>query len=358
MHILVTGATGLIGSEVVARLAAAGHAVTALVHRSERILANDGTVVPSLPWDGPPGPGCVATLRTDITRPGLGLAVDPRADLIIHAAAVTAFDAPQATYRAVNVEGAGRVIALAEERGTPLLYVSTAYVCGIQDGLVREGERGTVFNNGYEASKAAAEVLVEAAARRGLPTLIARPSIVVGDSIEGRLRGFGNIYLMLRLIAERRLTTLPCAPSASLDLVPIDHVAAGIVALSEGFDRARGATVHLVAEQATPLTLLGAAIAAVRGIGAPRFVLPDSFDLAALAPAERRWHAAAAAPYLPYLLRNPRFDTGNADTLVPPCPPTDAAWLARLLRATIDAGYVRSAAEQPARPSSTERTSP
>lgn len=348
MHILVTGATGLIGSELVARLVAAGHAVTALVHRSERIVANDGMVVPSLPWQGGPHPGGVATLAADITRPGLGLAVDPCPDLIVHAAAITAFDAPQATYRAVNIEGAGNVIALAEQRGTPLLQVSTAYVCGVRDGIVHEGERGTVFTNGYEASKAAAEMLVEAAARRGLPTVMVRPSIVVGDSTEGRLREFGNIYLMLRLIAERRLTTLPGAPAASLDLVPIDHVAAGIVALCEGFDRARGKTVHLVAERATALTVLGAAIASIGEIGAPRFVLPDLFNLAALAPAERRWHVAAATPYLPYLLRNPRFDTRNADAFVPHCPPTDAAWLARLLRASIDAGYVRSAASRPA----------
>ena len=214
MHVVVTGAAGLIGGEVVRRLADAGHAVTALVHRTHHIVANDGRVVASRPWDGPPGPGAVATLVGDVRAAGLGLAVDPCADLIVHAAAITAFDASPEVYRAVNIDGTAHVIALAERRGTPLLMVSTAYVCGTRDGIIHEGEHGTAFANGYEASKAAAEILVEAAAARGLPAVVARPSIVVGDSRDGALRAFGNIYAVFRLIAEGRLRTLPGAAGA------------------------------------------------------------------------------------------------------------------------------------------------
>ncbi len=341
MHVVVTGAAGLIGGEVVRRLADAGHAVTALVHRTHCIVANDGSVVASRPWDGPPEPGAVATLAADVRAAGLGLAVDPRPDVIVHAAAITAFDAPAEVYRAVNIDGTAHVIALAERRGTPLLTVSTAYVCGTRDGIIHEGERGTAFANGYEASKAAAELLVAAAAAaRGLPVVVARPSIVVGDSRDGALRTFGNIYAVFRLIAEGRLRTLPGAPEATLDLVPIDHVARGIVALVQDFERARGQTVHLVAASATPLAALGAAIASVPGLCRPVFVPPAAFDAAALAPAERRWHAAAAALYTGYLERAPRFDTTNADRLVPRCPPTDAAWLRRLVAACVARGFV------------------
>ena len=134
MQVVVTGAAGLIGGEVVRRLAEAGHAVTALVHRTHRIVANDGRVVASRPWDGPPVPGTVATLAADVRAAGLGLAVDPRPDLIVNAAAITAFDALYAIYQAVNIEGTANVIGLAERRGTPLLQVSTAYVCGTREG--------------------------------------------------------------------------------------------------------------------------------------------------------------------------------------------------------------------------------
>ena len=340
MQVVVTGAAGMIGGEVVRRLAEAGHAVTALVHRTHRIIANDGRVVASRPWDGPPAPGTVATLAADVRAAGVGLAVDPRPDLIVHAAAITAFDAPSATYQAVNIDGTANVIALAERRGTPLLQVSTAYVCGTRDGPIGETERGSVFTNGYEASKAAAEALVEAAAARGLPTVIARPSIVVGDSRDGTLREFANIYTVFRLIAEGRLRTLPGRADATLDLVPIDHVARGIVALVQGFEAARGRSVHLVAATATPLAALGAAIASVPGLGRPTFVPPATFDAAALPPAERRWHLATAALYTGYLQRAPRFDTANAHLLVPRCPPTDAAWLRRLIAACVARGFV------------------
>lgn len=340
MHVVVTGAAGLLGGEVVRRLVANGHAVTALVHRQHRIVANDTCVVASAPWQGPPAPGEVRTLAADVRKAGLGLAVDPRPDLIVHAAAVTAFDAPQETYRAVNIDGTANVVAFAERRGTPLLQVSTAYVCGTRDGLISEGERGTAFTNDYEASKAAAEALVEAAAGRGLPVVVARPSIVVGDSRDGALRAFGNIYTVFRLIAEGRLQTLPASADATLDLVPIDHVARGIVALVQDFELARGRTVHLVAATATSLGALGEAIASVPGLGRPRFVPPALFDVSALAPAERRWHAAAAALYVDYLQRAPRFDTANADRLVPRCPPTDAAWLHRLVATCVARGFV------------------
>jgi nucleoside-diphosphate-sugar epimerase len=340
MQVLVTGATGLIGGEVVRRLAKAGHAVTALVHRTQHIVANDGMIVPSRPWDGPPVPGAVATLASDVRSPGLGLAVDPRLELIVHAAAITAFDAPPEVYRAVNIDGTANVVALAERAGTALLHVSTAYVCGTRDGCIGEADRGSDFTNGYEASKAAGEELIAAAAARGLPTVIARPSIVVGDSRDGALREFGNIYTMFRLIAEGRLRTLPAAEGATLDLVPIDHVAGSIVTLAQAFNSARGRTVHLVAASATPVSALGTAIASVPGLGRPRFVPAATFDVGALPATERRWHAAAASLYTGYLQRAPRFDTTNADCLVPTCPPTDAAWLRRLVAACVARGFV------------------
>lgn len=340
MQILVTGAAGLIGSEVVRRLVDAGHAITALVHRTHSIVANDGRVVPSHLWSGPPDPGTVVTMAADVRLTGLGLTVDPHPDLIVHAAASTAFDADPKIYRRVNIEGTANVIALAEREGTPLLHVSTAYVCGTRDGRIDEAERGTDFTNGYEASKATGEELVMAAAARGLSAVIARPSIVVGDSRDGALREFGNIYVMFRLLAERRLQTLPAAEGATVDLVPIDHVARGIVALVHAFDAARGRTFHLVGASAIPVVALGAAIASVPGLGRPHFVPAATFDLDTLPPAERRWHAATASLYTGYLRRAPRFDTTNADQLVPPCPPTDAAWLRRLIAACVARGFV------------------
>lgn len=329
LRILITGATGLVGGEVAARLAARGHAVTALVHRVADIRSNDGALV------------AVERLTGDVTLPGFGIAAPPPFDLILHSAAITAFDAAPERYRAVNIGGVANAVALAEATGTPLLHVSTAYVCGTRDGVVRETETGDDFVNGYEASKAAGEALVTAAMARGLVAAIARPSIIVGDYATGRIRDFSNIYMIFRLIAEGRVRTLPAAPGASLDLVPIDHVCGGIVAMAEDMARVAGRTLHLTAATPTPLPALGAAIAAVPGLGAPHFVAPAAFAPAALPAVERRYHAAAAALYTSYLLRGPRFDITGAAALLPPCPPTDRAWLDRLIGYCLDAGWVR-----------------
>jgi len=327
MRILVTGATGLIGGEVCARLVARGHQVTALVHRASAICGNDRRPVEGL-----------TLLPGDVRLPGFGLSARPAVDLIIHSAAVTAFDAPEDLYAAVNAGGARHAAAL----GVPLLHVSTAYVCGSRDGPIGEHEAGTSFVNGYEASKAAGEAAVHAAIAKGLPAAIARPSIVVGDWANGTIRSFDNIYLLFRLIAEGRVRNLPAAAGASLDLVPIDHVAGSLVAMAEDFGRFAGKTLHLVGSRPQPLTLLGEAVAGFPGLGRPQFVPADSFDLAQLPPVERRYHAAAAALYTAYLQRGPRFDTTVAGALLPACPPCDTEWVTRLIGFCLDKGFVRA----------------
>ena len=82
MRILVTGAAGLIGGELCARLVARGHQVTALVHRDPQVRDNRRAPVAGL-----------AVMTGDVTQPGLGLAAVPAVDLVIHSAAITAFDA-------------------------------------------------------------------------------------------------------------------------------------------------------------------------------------------------------------------------------------------------------------------------
>ena len=270
MRIFVTGAAGLIGGEVSRRLVAKGHRVTALVHRNLDVRGNDGDPV-----------AVHGVIRGDLARPRLGwsktehgvLARDH--DLIIHCAATTRFDLSDAEYDAVNVEGTARIIELARAGEAALLQVGTAYVCGMRDGPVGEGDPlpTTGFANGYEASKAAGEALIAAS---GVSYAIVRPSIVVGEHATGAIRQFDAIYAAFKLIAEGRVRHMAASPDATLDFVPIDHVAAGIVAVAERMKQANGGRFHLVSGRPMPVQAFAAAIGAYPQFHAPTLVAARS----------------------------------------------------------------------------------
>ena len=355
-RVLLTGASGLLGGELAGLLVDAGHAVTGIVNRSAAVTRNDGSPIPAEPYGGgTPRAGTIRLLRGDVTAERFGwsdaVAADIAGshDILLHAAALTRFDGSDADYAHVNVDGTRRVIELAGRGGMDLLHVSTAYVCGERNGAIAEHELdcGQIFANGYEASKAAGERLVR---QSGLRHVIVRPSIVVGDHATGRIRRFDTFYVLLKLLAEGRLSTMPAIAGATLDLVPIDHVAAAIVALVECFDRAAGTTLHLVADRPTPVDAFPATLRRHAGLAVPRLVDPAAFDPAALAPEERRLYERGASLYAGYFTRAPRFD-GTALRAVSGVrpPPVDMAWWDRLVSYAVTAGYVRPAAPQASR---------
>jgi len=335
MHILVTGAAGLIGGEVCARLATARHRVTALVRSNPDVLANDGT------------PAAVAVLLTgDLSQEGMGL--DPAVlerladeiDLVLHCAALTRFDLEEEAYRATNIDGTARALELARQAGAGFLHVSTAYVCGGRSGPIGEDDPLPTggFTNGYEASKAQAEALVRAS---GVPFIIARPSIVVGDSRTGAIRQFDRIYAAFKLIAEGRVRHMPVSTGATLDFVPLDHVSAGIVSLVERFEEAQGSAYHLVSGGPVPIEDFAAAIGSFDHFAAPVLTDAATFDPSNLPPLERRLYKRVAGLYAAYFQRDPRFDdAGFRETTGLAPPAMDQAMLRKLISYCIDVGFL------------------
>ncbi len=328
LSVLVTGAAGLIGGEVCARLAARGHKVTAMVRRTREVRGNDG-----VPVDG------IEVVAGDVTQPLLGL--EPRGfDLLIHCAASLEFDASKEELALVNVDGTRNAAHFAKTAGAGLLHVSTAYVCGTREGEIAEGPvpAGTRFTNNYEESKALAERVV---ADSGVPFVIARPSVVLGDSATGAIREFPSLCNAFRLLARGKIGTFPAKSGATIDFVPICHVAEGIVRLAERFDRAQGGYYHLVADAPLPAAELAHGIARVPHLPDPVVVEPDAVDMASLRPAERLLMGHLLGTFGPYFTRNPRFDDSAFRSVAGlACPRTDSAWLDRLIGYAISVGFL------------------
>lgn len=330
-RVLVTGAAGLLGGEVAGRLADAGWAVTALVHRARDVRRNDGR------------PARVARALTgDVGAGRFGWeSVAWRAEaaahaLVVHCAAVTAFGADPALIERVNVGGADQAVAFAAAGGAGLIHVSTAYVSAATAGVVHEDAPPAAAGlNAYARSKATAEERVRAG---GVPFVIARPGIIVGDWAEGRVRRFDGFYLLFKAMAEGLVRTMPASAGASLDLVPIDHVASAIVDLAERFDAAAGGTYHLVSSAPTPVAAFPATLASYPGLATPRLVLPEAF---APSPLERRLFDRVAAPYAPYFARDPRFDDTRLRAVTGRVPPRIGAdWWQRLIDFCLAEGFI------------------
>jgi thioester reductase-like protein len=242
--VLLTGATGFVGREVLSRFLARGDRhVFALVR-----APSDDEAAGRLPDDP-----CLTAVAGDIEQSGLGLSGETRERLrrdvtnVVHCAASVSFDLPLEESRSVNVEGTRRVLDFA--RGCPRLerlsYVSTAYVAGEPGRLFREDELavGQRFRNPYERSKFEAELALRREGR-DLPLQILRPSIVVGDSTTGRTTSFNVLYGPLKAFARGKVPAIPARRDAPVDIVPVDYVADRVHELAT---RGPNGTFHVVA---------------------------------------------------------------------------------------------------------------
>ena len=313
--VLLTGATGFVGMEVLARYLERGDRhVTTLVRAADDATARARlqAVLENLFGARAERYGDrVDAFAGDVTAPGLG--IDPRlrerlawsASTIIHSAAAVSFDLPVKEAREINVAGTRRMLALAEqakECGGLECYghISTAYVAGMHTGRFAECnlDLGQDFRNSYELSKFEAEQLVRS--HDALPTKILRPSIVVGDRNSGWTAAFNVLYWPLRALSRGLFSAVPADPAAPVDVVSIDYVADAVYALCEQ-EGGAGETYHLTAgaNASTMAEIIGRASGYFRR-PAPKVLAPEEF--AALPPGSAAQDSALAAGrvYFPY----------------------------------------------------------
>jgi thioester reductase-like protein len=343
--VLLTGATGFLGMDALARLLEREHEQVVVLVRARDAQAADERLRAVLGrlYDTPPaGASRVRAVRGDLLEPGLGLGPADRelllgeVDRIVHCAASISFELPLQEARAINVGGVERVLELARElaqagRLRRLVHVSTAYVSGRHAGEFGEQDLdlGQEFRNTYERSKHEAELLLRDGAGE-LPLAVARPSIVVGHSASGWTSAFNVLYWPMRAFERGLLKEVPAREDSIVDFVPVDYVTDGVLALLDD-EGARG-TYNLVAgERALSAGELVGLHAAVTGREPVRFVRAAADGAL----------PAGGESFAPYFDVRCRFRDERARELLERagvCRPDPRDYLGRLL------GYARRAA--------------
>jgi thioester reductase-like protein len=328
--VLLTGATGFVGMEVLARYVERTDRELYVLIRARdddeaeaRLRSTMGTLYGSETAHS----GRVTAVAADIERDGLGLAAGRRASLaarvrdIVHSAASVSFSLPLDESRNINVGGTRRLLDFAHEAQaqgglTRFAYVSTAYVAGTHEGQFREDQLdiGQEFRNAYERSKFEAETLVRAEADR-LPLQIFRPSIIVGEQATGWTASFNVLYAPLKAFARGALRVLPAHRSSPVDVVPVDYVADAIFALTTAPVESRAETFQLVAgREATTVGRLAALGARHFGSRPPRVLAPGLYRrlvhplLVRGLPRRSRRALARSEVFFPYFTMRVAFD--------------------------------------------------
>ena len=322
--VFLTGATGFLGMEVLARLLERGQRqVICLVRASDDAAAQArmDAVLATLWRDPEPYRARVRAVAGDVTLPGLGLSGPDRTGIaegvgaVLHCAASITFDLPLDQARAINVEGTREVIGFAREaralgRLRRFVHVSTAYVAGRHMGTFRERQlsAGQSFRNTYERTKWEAECVVRAA--EDLAPLIARPSIVMGEATSGWTPAFNVLYWPLRAYARGLLESVPAHLHGRVDVVPVDYVADALVHLLEPDG---SGVVNLVSGRDAPTVDELMDMATAR-FGRPRpDVVPPGSGPAGSAATEEH-----GAVFVPYFDMEVVFDDARARSVLAP----------------------------------------
>ncbi len=255
----------------------------------------------------------------------LGTLIDGDFEVVHCAASLSFLAADQAQVFDTNLGGTDRLLSAIAAADLPLRvfnYVSTAYVAGKTVGPVPEqAATGAVsFNNAYEQSKHLAEKLVlSTCAAGGIPFRIFRPSIIIGHSVSYRSSSMSGFYKVIDRLATFATGIavatgggpgagigLQIPREATLDLIPVDIVAAEMIAILAAGDASTGRIYHVTSDH--PITLFDFAYVIGPLLGVH---LQPSQGSAGRVSIDYRMLSRALSNYTSYFSSELLFDRGN-----------------------------------------------
>jgi nucleoside-diphosphate-sugar epimerase len=206
--IALTGATGFLGSHLMATLLSKGYNII-VFGRSAKNESLEERISRLLQWFGIDS--CwdqVTCVDTDLSQDNLGIPTGEYSrlcsvvDSVIHCASDTSFsESKREKVMAANINNLKGILEFSKNAHVNFFhYISTAYVAGTGVTYCRETLSSVkTFTNVYEESKAEAEKIISRFCEKNSICLsIIRPSIVYGDSQSGRSLKFNALYFPVR----------------------------------------------------------------------------------------------------------------------------------------------------------------
>ncbi len=265
MRVLVTGASGFVGSWVARELLARGHAVRALLRPAARLENLAG-----LPLEQVAG---------DVTDRASVVAALDGCEAVVHCAGLAHFrPGEEERMYAVNAGSVEVVLGAALEKGVAraVLTSSVAVMGGTPEPRVadeRSEGNARALGIDYFISKQRGEEAALALFRRGLQVVMVRPSVILGPG--DLYRSSATTFLA---VARRQMKMFVKGGSSFCDVrdVARAHV--------EALVRGRPGEVYILGGENLDMVEVGRRVARLAGVPAPRTI-----------PYPLAWAAAAAS---------------------------------------------------------------
>ncbi len=252
--IVITGASGMVGGNLVRAWLAQGQPVRALVHHDRRSL--DGLDV--------------ETLSADLTHPDSLLQAFAGADTVYHLASYISINPDTwKEVEQVNVQGTRNVVEACLENGVRRLVYFSSIHAYQQNPLDQPLDENRPLVQGesvppYDRSKALAEQIVRQAPERGLETIIIIPTAIVGP-YDFRPSLLGQA---LQMLAAGRI---PALVQGGYDWVDVRDVVQGAVQAQQ---TGKSGERYILSGHWHPLQDIARITAAHSGVTAPKLVVP------------------------------------------------------------------------------------